>query len=346
MHKIIFILIALVSLNSCKGKKGPDVSGIKADISIDRFDRDFFAIDSNNIAAHLPVLQKKYPSLFPIFIENVLGLGRLTEDNPEVEKGIRQFLNVNKQIYDSVALKFRNTGRLNKELQQAFKYVKFYFPGYSVPGVATLVGPIDAMAQMNGGYTPNFIGPDFIAISLQFYLGRNFSLYQHEFFIVNIAPLYRSRRFEKEYIVSDVMKLIADDIFPDKSRGRPLIEQMIEKGKQWYLLDHFMPEAADSIKTGFTQKQVEWCKENEGLIWNYIITNENLYSIEPVVLQTYIGESPFTLGMPEASPGNIGPWIGMQIIKKFAARNPELKLQEILQTEPAKILEAAKYKPK
>ena len=43
-----------------------------------------------------------------------------------------------------------------------------------------VVGPmnsIDDMAKMaNGDFTPNFIGPDFLGISLQFYLGKNFSL--------------------------------------------------------------------------------------------------------------------------------------------------------------------------
>ena len=35
--------------------------------------------------------------------------------------------------------------------------------------------------------------------------------------------------------------LIVDDLFPDQSNGKPLIEQMVEKGKQWYLLDKFLP---------------------------------------------------------------------------------------------------------
>ena len=122
----------------------------------------------------------------------------------------------------------------------------------------------------NGDYTPDFLGPDFIGISLQFYLGKDFSLYNTEYFINNVAPAYRSRRFSKEYIISDVMKLITEDIFPDKSKGKPLVEQMIEKGKQWWMLDKFLPEVADSVKTGYTKQQLTWCRENEGLIWSYI----------------------------------------------------------------------------
>ena len=139
---------------------------------------------------------------------------------------------------------------------------------------------------------------------------------------------------------------IIDDIFPDKSTGKPMVEQMIEKGKQWWLLDKLMPATADSLKTGYTQKQLKWCKENEGLIWNYFVTNENLEAIEPDMIQNYIGESPTTQGMPQSSPGNIGQWVGWQIVKKFAAENSSLNPTEIMNTPARKILTEAKYKPK
>jgi hypothetical protein len=199
----------------------------------------------------------------------------------------------------------------------------------------------------NGDYTPDFLGPDFIGISLQFYLGRDFSLYNTEYFTNTVAPAYRSRRFDKKYIISDVMKLITEDIFPDQSKGRPLVEQMIEKGKQWWMLDKFLPEVEDSVKTGYTKQQLAWCKANEGLIWSFVVKNEDLYSISPVTLQTYIGEAPFTQGFSqELSPGNIGQWIGWQIVKKYAENNPNLKPEEVMKSIPKKILDEAKYKPK
>ncbi|MBS1573849.1 MAG: gliding motility lipoprotein GldB, partial [Bacteroidetes bacterium] len=63
-------------------------------------------------------------------------------------------------------------------------------------------------------------------------------------------------------------------------------------------------------------------------------------------IQTYIGESPFTQTMPEQSPGNIGPWIGWQIVKKFVANNSSFTPEQVMKTDAKKILEEAKYKPK
>jgi hypothetical protein len=143
------------------------------------------------------------------------------------------------------------------------------------------------------------------------------------------------------------MKLITEDIFPDKSKGKPLLDQMIEKGKQWWMLDKFLPGIPDTIKTGYTKQQLDWCNKNEGLIWSYLTKNEELHSITPSTIQIYIGEAPFTQGFSqELSPGNIGTWIGWQIVKKFAANNSSMKPEDVMHTSPDKIVEGSKYKPK
>ena len=333
---------------SCNNNtNAPDVSGIKLDVKVERFDKDFFSADSNNMTAVLPDLQKKYPGFLPIFVNYILGLGPLKADNAAAFEGSKRFLHLTKPLYDSVQKEYSTTDDLQKEFENAFRYVKLYFPSYKTPEkIITLVGPIDGLAQLGTDHSANFIGTDFLGISLQFYLGKNFSAYNDEYFITNVAPQYRSRRFEKSYIVPDAMKLIVDDLFPDKTTGKPLIEQIIEKGKQWWLLDKFLPRTADTLKTGYTQKQSEWCRINEGLIWNYIVTNENLYTVDPVSIQTYIGEAPSTQNMPEQSPGNIGPWIGWQIINKFVVENPSLTPEQVMKSDAKKILEEAKYKPK
>jgi hypothetical protein len=112
------------------------------------------------------------------------------------------------------------------------------------------------------------------------------------------------------------------------------------------MVDKFLPAAPDSLKTGFTQAQINWCKNNEGLVWNYIIQNNDIYTTDPSTIQNFIGEAPKTDGMPDASPGNIGQWMGWQIVKKFADKNSGLGLPQVMQTDAKKIFEDAKYKPR
>lgn len=343
MKKATTFLLFILCFLACKKKKGiPDVSDVKVDIRVERFDRELFAIDSNNVLSGLHALNEKYPVLTPIFLQNILGL-----DSASLLPGVKSFLSLSGKLYDTVNMVFKNTNTLEKDLKNAYQFVKYYFPGYQVPTVATIAGPVDAMAQSEAGPTPNFLAPETLGISLQFYLGKDFSVYQDPYFIENVAPAYRSRRFSKEYIIGDVMQLVVNDIFPDKSGALSLVERMVERGKQWYLLDKFLPHTDDSIKTGYTQRQLDWCTENEGLIWTYIVKNEDLHSLSPAVIQNYIGEGPFTQGFSqENSPGNIGQWLGWQIVKKFVSKNPNMKPEEIMKTEAKKILDEAKYKPK
>ena len=345
MGKIGFCLLLVFILFSCNQEDhGPDVSGVKVNLEVQRFDNDFFSIDTNNLEPGLAKLQEKYPEFLRLFMNNIAGIS-----GPEQ---IRSFYGSYRPVYDSARLLYRNFEPVRSGLEQAFRYVKFYFPDYKLPGeVIPVVGPMNSredLPRMAGGdYTPNFIGPGLVGISLQFYLGSAFSFYSNQYFVNNVAPVYRSRRFSREYITADVMKLITDDLFPDNSRRLPLIEQMVEKGKQWWLLDKFMPAAPDTIKTGYTGDQLEFCRRNEGLIWSYIITNENLESLEPATIQNYIGESPFTQSIsPEQSPGNIGQWIGWQIVKKYVEKNNTLKPEEVMKATPREIIEEARYKPK
>lgn len=344
MKPILFCLFLLSCFCSCNEESEiPDVSSIKSEVVVHRFEIDFFVMDTVLLEKSLQELHQKYPELTPIFLQQILGL-----DPSNIDSGIKNFIQLSGSLQKATQTEFDNFSLIQQEFENTFRFVKYYFPEYKIPPVITLLGPVDVMAQTaSGESSPNFIGPNFIGINLQFYLGKSFPLYSDNYFVTQVAPLYRSRRFEKNYMVADVMKLVVDDFFPDNSLGKNLMEQIIEKGKQAWLLDKLMPTTADSIKTGYTQNQLNWCLENEGMIWNYLLNNEkNIYTTDPTIIQTYIGEAPFTAVFPQASPGNIGVWIGRQILKKFVEKNSTLSIQEVMQADALKILQGAKYKPK
>ncbi len=333
MKYLIFICFCVL-FYGCNNKNTPDVSNIKVDLQIERFEQSFFQIDTNNISAGLTEVRNRFPDFYPFFIQHILQLNPADTSSAEIIKAI---ITGYRDINDTIQLKYNNINWLQKDLAESFRYVKYYFPQYAIPGVITFVATLDAPGIV---LTPTHLG-----IGLHQYAGKNFSVYKDEQ-VQQLYPSYISRRFDKEYIVPNSMKAVVDDIYPDQTVGKPLIEQMVEKGKQLYLLDHFLPDAHDTLKTGYTKTQLNWVQENEGNVWSYIIQNENIYSIEPTVIQIYMGESPFTQNMPESSPGNIGQWIGWQIVKKFANSSDTLTLQKVLQTPAKKIFEGAKYRPK
>ena len=66
-------------------------------------------------------------------------------------------------------------------------------------------------------------------------------------------------------------------------------------------------------------------------IWNYFL-DQNLFSLEPDLIKNYIGDAPYTQGMPDASPGNIGQWVGLRIVQKYASLHPDITPAELMKT--------------
>ena len=56
-------------LSSCDNKsKGPDVSTIKVNLVLERFEKDFFEIDTLNLSQSLDQLHSKYPGFYLDFM--------------------------------------------------------------------------------------------------------------------------------------------------------------------------------------------------------------------------------------------------------------------------------------
>ena len=338
MRNISAAFLIMLLIAACTGNdKLPDVSSIKVEVPIQRFDKSFFSLDTNNIVTGLRELKKSYPEFYPDFMQQVLGVSGSDTNRTTIEVS-RTFIRGYSPLYQYLGKQYGADNWLKKDLQKAFQYVKYYFPEYNNSGIILFIGPLDApgVALTRSG----------IAIGLQQFGGKDFAAYQ-SMEAQQLFPAYVSRRFEPQYIVPNCMKAVIEDIYPDKKSGRGLIEQMIEKGKQWWLLDKFLPSAPDSLKTGYTNRQLEWCEQNEGMIWNDVITTQkDLYTGDPLTVQNYLGESPFTQSLGPSSPGNIGQWIGWQIVKKFADKNSSMAVNDMLRTDARKIFEEAKYKPK
>lgn len=336
--KIYLLPLFFLFFIGCKsGKKTPDVSDIPVTVHVERFDQAFFALDTNHIQQGLLELAGRYPYFINDFAVNILGTSPLSDTSAQAFFACRRFISSYMPVKDSLDLKFRNMGSIEKDLEKGFQYIRYYFPKYNLPPkVVAYLGPFDAPGVAITQYT--------LAIGLQLYAGKGFSFYQSPQG-QELYPIYISRRFEPEYIVPNCMKSIAEDIFPDQSQGKTLIEQMIEKGKSWWLVDQFLPETADSLKTGFSQKQLNWCVSNEGQIWN-VFLDQNLFSLEPDLIKIYIGDAPNTQGMPDVSPGNIGQWVGWRIVHKYASLHPDLSPLQIMKTPDRTIFDETKYKPK
>ncbi len=340
--RFLFGCLIIMLMYGCSNDNGPDISAEKISVPIARFDEYFFTkFDTSDTRTALVKMQKEYPYFTQDFVTNILGLplpNTGADSFPAVTLGeLKRFKSLTLPLYDSLALRFRNTSDIQKGIEKGFAYTHHYYPSYKLPRVVMYLGPFNApgVALTN----------EAIAIGLQLYAGKSFSFYSSPTGL-EMFPAYISRNFEPEYIPANCIKLIIGDIYQGRKKGLPLVEEMIEKGKEWYLLDKLLPGEADSLKTGFTAAQLNFCENNEGMIWNAILQSTDVYTTDPSIIQNYIGEAPNTPGMPEAAPGNIGQWIGYKIVSQYAGRNKNLSPDEIMKTDAAKLFAESKYKPR
>jgi len=333
-----YILLFSV-LAACGGgnDKNPEISKIQVNTSINRFDKAYFAIDSNQLYPGLVQVQTAFPYFINDFTANILGAGIIGDSNKILPVANQQFYRSYAPVYAQIKDKFNDLSSTEKELNTAFRYIKAYFPAYQVPKFVSYFGPFDAPGAA--------ITENAIAIGLHLYAGADFPYYT-SVEGQQLYPTYLSRRFSKEYIPVNCVRVVVEDLFPEKNANGPLVEQMIEKGKYWWLLKKLMPNTPDTLINGFKKGQYEWCKANEGIIWNLVLQNDQIYSTDPGTIRNFIGEAPTTQNFPSAAPGNIGQWIGQQIVDAYMEKNPQTSAGQIMQMKPRTILDGSKYKPR
>ena len=345
----MIILLALIVFVSCNSNKQlPDVSGIKIDLTLQRFEKDFFALDTNHLGESLQQLQKKYPDFTTDFISNILGINSARITNQEIAElnAIKAFLRDYKPLKDSADLVFKNFKNETEQIKKGLQYLKYYYPQYKMPAnIITFIGPIDAFFQTSFGTQGDIITKSSLGIALQLHMGSDFSFYTSEQGR-ELYPEYISRNFAPQYIPVNCMKNIIDDMYGELRTDKPLIEQMVEKGRRLFLLDKFLPTTDDYLKIGYTDKQMRAAYANEAAIWDFFLNNDLLNSTEQNINKNYIGEGPKTQELGEDSPGNIGSFAGWQIVKKFMSKHPEVSLDSLMKTDPREIYTESKYKPK
>jgi len=331
-------LLLLTVFSACKsGKKAPDVSHIPVTVSIARFDEDLIRIDTNHVAEGLEQLRSRYPAFLPAYVEHIMEFGKYDDSLRHIPQQMRLLLGNKdfRNLQTAVQQKFPDTRWLEQELVQPFRYMKYYFPAFKVPRVVTFISAIGNY----GAVTADTV----LGIGLDMYMGNDWPIYAN----LPDYPVYMVRRFSKEYITTNCMQAIGQQLYPLPNNVTKLIEQIVTAGKHQYFLEQVLPETPDTIRLGYTKAQLDWCNENEQMIWQYFIQNELLFKTDWQEAMHFMGDGPATQGMPEGSPGRIGYFVGRQIVHKYMEKHPEVTLQQLMENKDVMgIFNESRYRPR
>ncbi|MBA9072817.1 gliding motility-associated lipoprotein GldB [Flavobacterium gossypii] len=318
MRKLTVLLIFTVFFISCdkKDKVEKAIEEVPVELDVERFDKVFYETPPEDLSK----IKRQYPYFFPAGNEDTVWTNKMK--NPLL-----------RELHAEVQKIFGNFQKERGDLEELFRHIKYYFPETNLPKVITLISEVDTQSKV-------IYADSLLLISLDVYLGKDHKFYSG-------FPEYQRRTFEKSQILPDVVSDFSlRKITPPTDRA--LLSQMIYFGKELYLKDVLIPQVSDADKIGYTPEQITWSQENEGYIWRYFVDEKLLYDSDPKLPGRFINPAPFSkfyLEIDNESPGQIGMWIGWQIVRSYM-KNNDVSLQQLLQTDAKEIFDNSKYKPK
>ena len=338
MKRIFIVTLASVLfLFSCNnGEKVPDVSDIRINLTTDRFEKKLFDTSAPSLTAYLQRLESTNPSFTSTYLKTILNADpRWPADTTAAF--VNGFVKAFRPVFDSADKIFNDFSPYENEIKKGLQFVKYYFPNYKVPEkIITYIGPLDGYGDI--------ISEEGFLVGLHHHLGKNYTLYQTEL-VRETYPDYISSRFEPDYIAVNCMKNVVLDIYPEKESDKPLVNQMIEKGKRLYILSKFLPGTDEYKLIGYTEQQIKDSYKHEAAIWDLFVKNSYLQTTDKNISKNFIDEGPKTQELGEGAPGNIGSFAGWQIVKKYMQKNTATTLQQLIGLDEETILQGAKYKP-
>lgn len=330
---IFFFFSCTCEQQKNKPKKEIDVKKSEVEIKIHRFEKDWYAMNPNQIPTELKKIQLQHPMMFNAYYHFVMEFPRMG-NIAQQEQIIRDFITKPQMrgLYDSVMKKYPNLDFLEDELTDAFINFKSYFPEKPIPKIYTCITEF-------AGFPAFTLGDSLLGICIDDYLGSKYMYYP------NFFHDYQLYSLDKPFIKIHAMNVMATNQIDAPTPQSTLLDKIIIYGKILYFIESMLPKEKQENIVRYTKQQYEWCEQNKKQIWAYFLDKKLLYETKPDHIK-YVEDAPSTYGMPEESPGRVGAWLGWQIIRDYMKNNPNTTLKQLIANkESQKILEAANFKP-
>lgn len=321
--------ILSATLLSCNGQNTNTISHISTSpLHINRFDKDLFRLIDTGDTTLQSGLVKQYPEML-----DIIGKGILNLQNIEVPGFFEKMRNYYseptlKSLYRDAINLYDSVEDIEKSLGYGFAYLKENFPSMQIPAIYMHVS----------GFNQNvLVGDSLLSLSIDKYMGTDYPLYQDFFYD------FQKLKMQRGLIVPDYLAGWLMSEYPFVGKENVLLDRMIYEGKIKYLLSQAL-DVPNAELMGYTEQAYNWCKDHEGTIWKAIIERKHLYTPDQLTTSQYFEDTPSIFPENDA-PGNIGTWIGWQIIKQYmkeTGSTPEALMQN---NDTQEILTASKYKP-
>jgi gliding motility-associated lipoprotein GldB len=327
--KPLFFFLILLLAFAC-GKKEATceldeaILNQEVNLKITRLEDEFFGAKT---AEDYKFLMEKHPE----FVKEYLQLDLY----PNQDSLISELITIHQDstmrtLYDSVKLEFQDFGKIEKDLENAFKAIKYNFPEFQIPKVYTFV---------SGFNSDLIVTEELIVIGLDYFLPVTHTFQPDQ-------PRYLANRYEAPYIVPMLVTVISSRFNATDPGDNTLLAEMIYYGKSYHFTKAILPCTSDQYIIGYTPEEIAESFDNEEYIWAHFVENELLYETNPFELRKYVGEAPFTDAISTKAPGRLGRWLGWNIVEDYVVNN-EISLADLMaETDAENIFRQSGYRPR
>ena len=178
-------------------------------------------------------------------------------------------------------------------------------------------------------------------MGLDNYLGRDTEFYRRL-----ARPQYQINNMHPGKIPSDCMLGWGITEFEYNDSVNNVLSNMIYHGRNAYFAKWMLPEEPDSLIMGFTAGQMQFCRNNEARMWEYLVEEKILFETDRMTIQKFTGSGPFTSDFTRESPARAAVWIGWRIVEDYMRYNSMLTLRELMNEQDyMKVLTRSRYNP-
>jgi len=336
-NTFLLITVILLTLSACKRDEyRVNISGIELDMKIRRLEQDLFSVNPNEITGKIPELKARYGRFLQLF-SYVINIGQVTDSAWSGDLVSFCTDKLNYEVYESVISVFPDISWIENGMKDAFRHYLYYFPVKPVPEVYTCItGFNNSLIAMRDSV---------LAIGLDRYLGSDSKYYPQ----LQIYK-YQADRMTPDHILSDAMYGWASVEWEFNGVGyseENVLAEMIHEGKLMYFVKCMLPEEKDELIFGFSEAQMNFCRNNESQMWQYLVENNLLFKTDQLVIRKLTGEAPFTSYFTKESPGRAAVWVGFRIVESFMRNNRNFNLADMMTiSDVQSVLEGARYNPR
>lgn len=313
------LLLVFIMASCQEDRLKVDVSDVEVNIDFVSMDKDFLEVEENGVSELNKSYRAKLGSMYDFYLMSILKAGYSSDAG--MDERLWEFAKDDhiKRIHQEMMDASSDREELNGQIVDMFKYLKYHVPNSRLP---------INIVYWNSLFTNSAVSSDsVIGVGVERYLGAS------KYYDSLPSPphyVYIKEKYKPQFMKSDIAKSWLGENVVQKHQSETFLDELIYQGIVMYGVDAMLPNEEGANKMRYSEADYEWALEKERVTWEFMVKQNLIYSTDPTLIRDYFNVAPFTQGLPEKAPGQIGVFIGWRIVKSYMDKYPDVSLEDLL----------------